>query len=184
VPRGARPDLDDQTMPGVTIPGLSQRGNGIVMLTMCVKARYLYSATLTHITPCALPSGGDAAHLPAGPHGTEEAPTCGGDRRSRALTSPGGRCRVGDVGRTHPKPAVHFRPPIARLDDDLVPLLLPFALPFCAVVGLSPFRLVQCVQSCRTVKPGTGRRPRGSPSNAERQVRSPTGLNNCRRYGN
>jgi hypothetical protein len=79
---------------------------------------------------------------------------------------------------------LYISAPDARLDDDLVPLLLPFALPFCAFVGLSPFRLVQCVQSGRTVKPGTGHRPRGSPSNAERQVRSPTGPNNCGRYGN
>jgi hypothetical protein len=45
--------------------------NGIVMHTTCVKARYRCSATNPHITPYALPSGGD-------------------------------------VGRLHPKPAVHF----------------------------------------------------------------------------
>src|SRR5277367_4235233 len=32
--------------------------------------------------------------LPARPHGRGEAPTCGGDRRSRALDSPGEGCRV------------------------------------------------------------------------------------------
>ena len=40
--------------------------------------------THPQIMSCALASGGGAAYLPARPHG-EEAPTCGGDRRSRAL---------------------------------------------------------------------------------------------------
>src|ERR1700747_802399 len=97
-------------MPAASMPGSASTRNGIVMHTTCVKARYRCSATHPHITPYALPSGGDAAHLPARPHGTEEAPRGGGDRGSRALASPRDRCRVGDVGRTHPKPAVHFGP--------------------------------------------------------------------------
>ena len=57
------------------------------MHTACVKARYGYYRTRPQITSCALASGGGAAYLPARPHGREEAPTCGGDRRSRALAN-------------------------------------------------------------------------------------------------
>src|ERR1700739_786190 len=63
-------------MPVASMPGSASTRNGIVMHTTCVKARYRCSATHPHITPYALPSGGDAAYLPARPHGTEEAPTC------------------------------------------------------------------------------------------------------------
>jgi hypothetical protein len=45
--------------------GFVSTRNGIVMHTTCVKARYRCSATHPHITPYALPSGGDAAYLPA-----------------------------------------------------------------------------------------------------------------------
>jgi hypothetical protein len=76
--RGARPDLDDQTMPVATIPVSFSTRNGIVMHTTCVKAGTDVSPCTRNITPCAFLSGGDATHLPARPHGTEEAPACGG----------------------------------------------------------------------------------------------------------
>ena len=62
-------------------------------------------ASNLRITSRALSSGVAAAHLPARPHGREEAPTRGGDHRSRALPSPG---EATPVNVTHATPRVRW----------------------------------------------------------------------------
>ena len=47
-------------------------------------------------------------YLPARPHGREDAPMCGGDRRCRTTTSPGERRRVGDVDWVANRAGVHY----------------------------------------------------------------------------
>jgi hypothetical protein len=139
-------------------------GYGIVTHTAWRKGPVRIFRTHPQITSCALSSGGDAAHLPARPHGREEAPTCGGDRRSRALDSPGEGCRVSDVdwGRQPRRGPLFRRAPLFQLPQRGAPASRSRRLGAVVehgVRGVAPARSDVAIAGRRDVGQRSGRRP-------------------------
>src|SRR5829696_1511084 len=137
---------------------------GIVMHTACVKARYGVFRNHPQITSCALSSAGGAADLSARPHGRKEAPTCGGDRGSRALASLGHRCRVSDVdwGRRPRRGPLFRREPLFQLPQGGAPASHSRRLDAVvehSVRGIARPRPDVAVAGRRDVSQWSGRRP-------------------------
>ena len=103
-------------------------------------------------------------NLPARPHGREEAPTCGGDRRSRALASPGEGCRVSDVdwGRQPRRGPLFRRAPLFQLPQRGAPASRSRGMGAVVehgVRGVARARSEVAIAGRRDVSQRSGRRP-------------------------